>query len=191
MEFVSSILDSLAWPITVVILICIFRVEIIALLRRLKSADLSSKVLEFGELPLDRGEPPKPQLRQRKKVQAIQSSKVKWNKPASLFWLANNLMWIQDVLLRGGPWDKFIAGLKNVRKYARNLGLAGTFTEEELTRMIYFYEPEVGVPAPLILTQVPQLVNQIELVKRDIASRVEQDQPGFKKFRIFSSRHDA
>ena len=185
MEYFLPLTDTLAWPLTVIMLVIVFRPEIVSLIKRLKSADLSSRVLQFGESPLDRGEPPKQQLRQRKKVKNVQSAKVKWDKPATLFWLANDLMWIQDILLRGGPRDKFITGLRNAREYAINLGLSGTFAAEELTRVIEYYEPEQGdPPAPFFLDQVPQLVNQIELVKRDVASRIEESQPGFTKFRV-------
>ena len=186
MEYALPLVDVLAWPVTVLLLVIIFRSEIISLIRRLKSADLSSRVLQFGESPIDRGELPKLQQRQRKKVKASQSAKVNWDKPATLFWLANDLMWIQDILLRGGPRDKFIAGLTHAREYAITLGLSGTFAVDELTRIIEYFEPEHGgLPNPLFLDQVPEWVNQIELVKRDVASRVEQSQPGFTKFRVF------
>ncbi len=186
MEIVLPLVDALAWPVTVLLLVVIFRSEMVLLIRRLKSADLSSRVLQFGESPIDRGEQPKQQPRQRKKTKTVQSKKVEWDKPATLFWLANDLMWLQDILLRGGPRDKFIEGLRNTRNYAVNLGLSDTFATEELTRIIEYFEPERGgLPTPLFLDQVPQLVNQIELVKRDVASRVEQSQPGFTKFRVF------
>jgi len=186
MEYISPLVNALAWPLTVIVLVVIFRSEIITLIRRLKSADLSSRVLQFGESPIDRGESPKQQTRQRKRVKTVQPQKMQWDKPATLFWLANDLMWLQDILLRGGPRDKFIKGLRNTREYAISLGLSGTFAAEELTRIIEYFEPENGgLPMPLILDQVPNWVNQIELVKRDVASRIEQNQPGFTKFRVF------
>jgi hypothetical protein len=152
MENVLPLVDALAWPLTVILLVLVFRAEIISLIKRLKTTDLSSRVLQFGESPLDRGELPKQQPRQRKKAKAVQSKIIEWDKPATLFWLANDLMWLQDILLRGGPRDKFIEGLRNTREYAIRLGLSGTFATEELTRIIEYFEPEQGgLPTSLFL----------------------------------------
>jgi hypothetical protein len=168
------------------ILALVFRTGLVSLLRRLRSADLSTRVLEFGDSPIDRGKAPKlPPRRRVRPTTAKAAASPKWDKPATLFWLANDLMWIQDMLFRAAPRDKIITGLKHSRQHASDLGPSASFAAIELTRLIDYFEggPE-GIPMPLILDQVPHLANQIELVKRDIASRVEESQPQFKKLRV-------
>jgi len=183
MDTALSLATAYAWPLTVLVLAIIFEPEIRGLLRRLRSADLSSRVFHFGDAPFDRAEAPKPAPR-RKRAKTKPGPPTKWDKPATIFWLANDLMWIQDMLFRGAPPSRIVPGLKHARDYVTALNLTDSFAVQELTRVIEYFEggPH-NRPMPLVDDAVPQLANRLELVKRDVASRLEEAKPGFTKFR--------
>lgn len=48
---------------------------------------------------------------------------IAWDKPGDLFWLGNDLMWISDVLLRGGSSEDIELSLRQAVHHARQLGL--------------------------------------------------------------------
>jgi hypothetical protein len=182
-ETLISLLDILAWPSLVLILMLMFKGELRTLILRLRSAQIDGRVFQFGETDLDRGVAPKAP-KKPKATKKKPSEAPKLDKPATLYWLANDLMWAQDMLFRGAPKDRVLAGIKHAKQYAQALGLEGSYADTELARLIGALETPPGAPpTPLFTPQIPQLANALELVKRDIAARMENKEPGFTKLR--------
>ena len=55
---------------------------------------------------------------------ATAQSPIQWDKVATLFWLGNDLMWIQDMMYRAADPDQVLEGIDKAMAYMRNLGFA-------------------------------------------------------------------
>src|SRR5687767_13815491 len=49
---------------------------------------------------------------------------IKWDRVATLFWLGNDLMWIQDMTYRYAWPDRVLEGVENALRYIEDLGFA-------------------------------------------------------------------
>jgi cation transport regulator ChaB len=85
----------------------------------------------------DRREAEKEQKKEEEKAQnlahlALEAEKVPnadgklteihWNKVATLFWLSNDLMWIQDMMFRGALPERVLQGVNHAQQYCSDLG---------------------------------------------------------------------
>lgn len=187
MDYIVDILGILAWPVIILIALITFRKEISGLLSRLRLVDLSKKVLAFGEAYTDQRphDKPEPKPKLIKEENSIKKTYVR-EKPATLFWLANDLMWLQDMLYRNGPRESIIEGLRNVIVYSEELGFSTSFVIDELQNIVDEIELDPKYPPiPLLVPHRNVLATRIEKVKWSVASRIEVDQPSFEKLRVF------
>lgn len=121
--------------------------------------------------------------------QSIQS-KVNWNKVGTLFWLGNDLMWIQDMMYRGAMPERVLQGFQIVSSYFDDLGFyQNSFPNRQLAVAQTILESLQGLTEltpeqQILLQQHYRTINQyISTLKWYVNALVEQQQPGFKKLR--------
>lgn len=111
------------WPATVLVIVLVvllgFRNELRRLFTRMAVARLPGGTeLTFGNSKVDRP------VEKLAPTTAEEKVHVDWTKHANLFWLAHDLMWSIDVILRGGEKSKILHGLVQSKHHASELGLA-------------------------------------------------------------------
>lgn len=119
-----------------------------------------------------------------------ESTDLDWTKAATLFWLGNDLMWIQDQMYRGSVPSRVLQGVEHALIYARrlgfgdkslpiqNLGMAKTILEalpdhadtEQAVRVI---QQHYGI--------VEQYIKQTKFY---VQARAEGQEPDFEKLRV-------
>jgi hypothetical protein len=191
MNFIVKTFDALAWPLVTLLLVLLFRVNIASLIDRIRSVKHKDTVFEFGEENLDT-EAIKTDLKPLTEIKITadltSSPKIPIEKPATLFWLGNDLMWIQDMLYRNAPSWSIVEGLKNLQKYTRALGFKGSLADTELTRLLRDTQATLDSGLSNWSPEFKlSLARQIEPIKWFISARAEEQEPGFKKYRIFPS----
>ena len=119
-----------------------------------------------------------------------QPSKMQWSKVATLYWLGNDLMWIQDMMYRGAVPTRVLQGVNHAMKYCNDLGFdEKSFPIQQLTICISILESLKGIseftPELLVLLQQHYgTINQyITTTKWYLNALLEQQQPGFEKLR--------
>ena len=118
-----------------------------------------------------------------------ESNDIDWTKAASLFWLGNDLMWIQDQMYRGSVPSRVLQGIEHAITYTRrlgfsdnslpiqNLGLAKTILEALPDRI----ETEQAIQ---VIQQHYVTVEQyIKQIKFFIQAKAEGQEPDFEKLR--------
>jgi hypothetical protein len=121
-----AIVNAIAWPLLVLAVILVFRKEIRALFRRIQNAKLpggtEATFLEYGEVPFDK--PTRPSITERKSLADITNlDSIKWQNTGNIFWLGHDLVWTIDTLLRGGPKETIVHGLRQAYHHAESLQL--------------------------------------------------------------------
>jgi len=113
----------------------------------------------------------------------------RWVKVATLFWLGNDLMWIQDMMYRGALPERVLQGVIAATKYFTDLGFDDTsFPIQQLYLCHSILESHKGESefSPTLLQQKYENVNQyVTSVKWYVSGLLEQQQPDFEKFRAF------
>jgi hypothetical protein len=111
-----------------------------------------------------------------------------WSKVATLFWLSNDLMWIQDMTYRFAPPERVLQGINHVLQYVdelcfpsdkspqRDLLVAKTILESLVGLM-----PSTDEKKSLLEGHYRSVRQYVETVKWYIAALAEAQQPGFKK----------
>ena len=114
------------------------------------------------------------------------SDKIHWENVGDLFWLGNDLMWIQDMMNRRALPERVLEGIEKVRDYSISLG----FNDSELSQLTLAQTilkslegfHEINPTIQNIIEQKYKDVNKyITHYKFFINALVEQNQPGFKK----------
>jgi hypothetical protein len=117
-----QVLDKVAWPTVVVIVFIIFAKPLRALIARVNSAKFKGVEATFGygqatvDVEAEQASLPVP-------ATGAQFETPDWAKSGSLFWLAHDLVWTIDVLLRGGPARDIAWGLNQSLHHAGSIGL--------------------------------------------------------------------
>jgi hypothetical protein len=117
----------------------------------------------------------------------------RWDKVATLFWLGNDLMWIQDMTYRGAEPKRVFQGINHCIEYIENLGFDHrSLPSKELTRARKRIEPfldlqEIGEEKPEYSIEesyksVRQHIETIKWFLHELASQQERD---FKKHRAY------
>ena len=134
----------------------------------------------------------KPEEKVKVKEQAIndkeQQPSIAWDKVATLFWLGNDLMWIEDMTYRYAQPERVLQGIDHALRYIEQLGFASNA----------FPVQELGL-AKITLQSIGNLTREdyrqvlhmhysgirqhIETVKWYIHSLANIEQPGFEKLR--------
>ena len=122
-----------------------------------------------------------------------EDARISWQRPATLFWLGNDLMWIQDQMYRGSSPRRVLQGVDNALAYCRDLG----FRQEsfpiqnlELAKAHLELLPDIVLDGDT-LTMVQQQYRSIEAlvkqVKFFIQGIAESQETDFVKRRAVSS----
>lgn len=190
MEHVIALTDILVWPLAVVIAMFLFKRQIRGLLKRLRRAGIGKNVLEFGEAEIDRGYAEPPKLPEPASPTEANAEGFKSDKPATLFWLGNDLMWIQDMMYRAAPPGRVLQGVQHARQYAEDLGFDETsFPGKQLALAVTILESLRGITEfsedeRRLLQQHYGTVDQyIKTVKWYVHALLKQQQPDFEKHR--------
>jgi hypothetical protein len=134
-ELILDTLARISWPLVAVLAIFIFKQPLRELIDRLREIDWSKKLFRFGDAPSDKKE----LLEESEKAAQTVTEKVEkelaaekdsapttpfhWDKAASLYWLGNDMMWVQDMMYRNAPPERVYQGMEHVKEYAERVGL--------------------------------------------------------------------
>ena len=118
----------------------------------------------------------------------IVKSEINWDKVGTIFWLGNDLMWIQDMMYRGALPERVLQGVSKAMRYSKDLGFGEkSFPVQHLTLSKDLLEPFVGMTDidedkfRRIQQQYGMVEPYIERIKLYIYARVKEKQSGFKK----------
>ena len=124
-----------------------------------------------------------------KQTASAQQPPVMWNKVATLFWLGNDLMWIEDMTYRYARPARVLEGVENALRYIEDLGFAAnSFPIQELT-LAKITLQSLGDLSRENYKQVLQghylgIRQHVETVKFYIHSLANIQQPGFNKYTV-------
>lgn len=120
---------------------------------------------------------------------SAETPQVDWEKPATLFWLGNDLMWIQDQMYRGSSPTRVLEGVEHVKEYARRLG----FDDSSLPLQNLSIATSIleSLPSRAETEEMLRLIQQhygtveqfVRQVKFYIQAKAESREPGFIKLR--------
>jgi hypothetical protein len=120
---------------------------------------------------------------------------IKWEKVATLFWLGNDLMWIQDRIDKLERSEHLLHGVEGALKYANDLGFdknSYPIVQLKLARMLLRqltgFSPESY--ASYIEEHYRALRKYIEQVKWYIHQLASLQQTGFDKWRTLSEHSE-
>ncbi len=126
----ADLIRALAWPVTVLVILGVFRRELRAIASRMEGAKLPGGTeLSFGKAGVDRPVESGPKAIPSRAI-PIDSSKV-----GNLYWLGHDLMWTMDVLLRQAPGASIQHGLRQSLHHSRSLGLDASEAGRSLGRL--------------------------------------------------------
>jgi hypothetical protein len=115
---------------------------------------------------------------------------INWTKVSTLFWLGNDLMWIQDMTYRAASPERVLQGVEIAIQYAKDLGFTeNSLPVQDLSLAKTILQPLVGFsPATeqnkLVLEGHYRTVQQyVQTVKWYIDALANTQQPDFKKLR--------
>jgi hypothetical protein len=129
-DFISKIINSIAWPLVLVSLLIIFRKPIRELIKRIENAVLPGgtefKFGKYGDAIIDKTKIEEKPVRKYEyaEIQGKKTTEVKWDRPFNIFWLGHDLMWTVDVLLRDGSKPIILHGLKQSLFHFNGLNLS-------------------------------------------------------------------
>jgi hypothetical protein len=125
-----------------------------------------------------------------KEISTSQQTAIKWDKVATLFWLGNDLMWIQDQLYRSSSPERISEGIDNTALYMHDLEFAhNSLPIKELDIAKQILRGVIGhLPSdnrPLFLEGHYRSVEQyVQTVKWYIDALATNQQPDFEKLRV-------
>jgi hypothetical protein len=112
------------------------------------------------------------------------------DKPATLFWLGNDLMWVQDMMHRGALPERVLQGITHVIRYANDLGFQqGSFPLTQLSLATVILEslsgfnPTTERDMDFLRGHYEEVSKYVQSVKWFIDAVATQQQPGFQKLR--------
>lgn len=118
-----------------------------------------------------------------------ESTDLDWSKVATLFWLGNDLMWIQDQMYRGSVPSRVLQGVEHALTYASRLGFGEkTLPIQNLSIAKTILE---ALPDHADTEQTIRVIQQhygtveqyIKQTKFYVQSKAEGQEPGFEKLR--------
>lgn len=187
-------LAKIAWPMVAIVAICIFKDPLKRLIDRLREIDWSKKLFKFGDAPSENKElvaesesaaqEVAEKVERRVEIEdEVPPSPFAWDKAASLFWLGNDMMWVQDMMYRNAPPQRVLQGLQHVKEYSERLGI-WRIIANPLAPAISIIDALVGRTDPenylIFYRDVAKNVNTAKFI---VSALVEKQEPGFKKLR--------
>lgn len=177
LQLIINLIEVLAWPMVVIIILLMFKEQLRTLLLRIEEAWWGDRGAKFRK---EEQEAAEALSAVEAELQAVpEQGAIDWTKSGDLFWIGNDLMWIKDMLYRGAPKNYSIAGMKKALAYLERLGFADTYAHGKLKRLVEI--AEARSPAGWTPPWRSQIAKEIEPIKQFVASRAESNQPGFTK----------
>lgn len=182
-----SFAHAVRWPAVVLVLGIVFLVrftpEIAELLKRLRKGKLPGGTeffFGYGEAPIYKAtELPSAEVKAKPvaKPEQPKENAIKWRNSGNLFWLGHDLVWTIDVLLRGGPREHIVHGLRQSLHHLRSLGFVGTPIESRLARLKA--NAESSLEKDWTPPQRSDYTRELAALIRAIGDIAEANQPGF------------
>jgi hypothetical protein len=119
------------------------------------------------------------------------AGEIDWNKTATLFWLGNDLMWINDQMFRGSSPARVLQGVDHALKYAESLGFGPEslpLKNLNLAKTILESLPPSGnvqTQIPIIQQHYRTVAGYIDQTKFYMSAKAEGNEPDFVKLRAF------
>jgi hypothetical protein len=136
------LLTALIWPITILIILYVFRHGIVGLIRSLAEARVGDRLIfKFWQAKSDLiGAEPLfttavPPAAAGAVNQAGAQSGARWEKVASVFWLGSDLDWTAQTVLRGAPKERIVHGLTQSCHHAAECGLSDAAAAKQLAAL--------------------------------------------------------
>jgi hypothetical protein len=127
-------------------------------------------------------------------IESSEEVSIHWGKVATLFWLGNDLMWIQDMTYRGAAPERVRQGVLHALQYSKELGFEKDSTQViELFRAKDLLDNLVGInlkseQARIVLEQHYGTVRQyVQTTKWIIDGMAKREQPDFVKLRALKN----
>jgi hypothetical protein len=124
------------------------------------------------------------------KANSLPKSIVKWDKVATLFWLGNDLMWIQDMIYRDAAPERVLEGISHAIQYVEELGFdKQSHPAQELKVAKTIIEQLVGISPSteekrsFLQGHYRGVQQYVQSVKWYIHALATNQQPDFKKLR--------
>ena len=124
------------------------------------------------------------------KALSLPKTTIRWDKVATLFWLGNDLMWIQDMAYRVAPPERILQGINHAIKYIEELGFSPDSSPcQDLNIAKLIVEALVGlVPSTdekiaVLEGHYRGVLQYVQTAKWYINALAEIQQPDFKKLR--------
>lgn len=102
----SSLLSNLLWVLLIIVVLLVFKKQLVDLFERLKEAEWAGSKVKFDQ----------------PKISFLQQPQ-KASKENSIFWLGHDMMWTMDVIMRGAGNDYILHGLRQSIFHAKTCGL--------------------------------------------------------------------
>jgi hypothetical protein len=120
---------ALLWPATILIIVYGFRKGIKDLIASITEVKIGNNIAaKFGQAKIDTQLLPGPPA--SKEISA--PSPMKWDKPANLFWLGNDVEWTAQTVLRGAPKERILHGLAQCHHHISQIGMAESAPAKQL-----------------------------------------------------------
>lgn len=187
------IVNAVRWPVVVLLLGIVFLLrfapDISELFKRVQRAKYpgGEAFFVYGEAPTDKlaqEQPLRSGAESVAKPEQPEGSAIKWRNSGNLFWLGHDLVWTIDVLLRGGPREHIVHGLRQSLHHLRSLGFVGTplgpgtFIESKLAELKA--NAESSLEKDWIPLQRNDYTRELAALIRAIGDRAEANQPDFE-----------
>ena len=175
LEAAARILQAIAWPITVIVIVCWFRVPIARLILRLKQLKLSRESgthLDFGHSPSKQIPPTGVDT----KTPALNSA-VK-EKFGNIYWIAHDLLWTVAVLLNQGSREQILEGLYQSMHHLSEAGFATAPIGFRLQRL--YEDAQRSLVLDWTNERRVQVARELQSMARDLGGTIAAMQNGFK-----------
>lgn len=127
------------WPLSIIIVLLVYRNRIHALLDRIISAKLPGGTeISFGNAGIDKNESERDSnLRNTggTNESIVNQMDIQLNKIGNIYWAGNDLMWTIDVLLRGGNRNTIMHGLRQSFHHLREIGITKGYLFEKMQEL--------------------------------------------------------
>lgn len=186
LNFYIEAFKVIAWPGLILIFLLIFRKNISGFFKRLTSIKISKDLIEISSGIKESSSPPPSKLMVGLDGGKNEFSRIPVDKLATLFWCANDLMWIQDMLYRDAPGWTIVKSLENLKVYINDLGYQKPLIDDNINLLIQDVKMVIEPGSETLNRSFRlNLVRKIEDAKMFLAERVQESEPSFKKLRVF------
>lgn len=175
LEPIIQVVEAVIWPITVLSIVLLLRDDIESLLQRATSAQFPGGAqVSFGGSAIDR-------LRGRETSTddfSAQRVQANWDRVGNIYWLAHDLMWTIDTLLRDAPRTTIQHGLELALHHLRELDVSDKTRINRLQRLLA--EVDNAMESELTSEKREDIARDLRSLTDDLGLMAEIEQGDFK-----------